>query len=90
MILSPRDFDRSNGTESSNGNSTFTIRDGDREPRKSNTVWEMLGAIEDVGKRGINITRYKGACGDERRPVERHNDEPRITNPASGQDGGCC
>ena len=58
--IEPRDFDRSNGVESSNGNSTFTIRDGDREPRKSNTVWEMLGAIEDVGRRGINITRYKG------------------------------
>jgi DNA gyrase subunit B len=56
----PRDFDRSNGVENSNGNSTFTIRDGDREPRKSNTIWEMLGVIEDIGRRGINITRYKG------------------------------
>ena len=56
----PHDFDRSNGVESSNGHSTFTIRDGDREPRKSNTVWEMLGVIEDIGRRGINITRYKG------------------------------
>ena len=56
----PHDFDRSNGVESSNGHSTFIIRDGDREPRKSNTVWEMLGVIEDIGRRGINITRYKG------------------------------
>ncbi|RKU12940.1 DNA gyrase subunit B, partial [Candidatus Poribacteria bacterium] len=56
----PHDFDRSNGVESSNGSSTFTIRDGDREPRKSNTVWDMLGVIEDIGRRGINITRYKG------------------------------
>ena len=56
----PHDFDRSNGVENSNGNSTFTIQDGDREPRKSNTVWEMLGAIEDIGRRGASITRYKG------------------------------
>ncbi|CAI8035757.1 DNA gyrase subunit B [Geodia barretti] len=33
---------------------------GDREPRKSNTVWEMLGAIEEIGRRGTSITRYKG------------------------------
>ncbi len=58
--IKPHDFDRTNGVGSSNGNSTFVIRDGDREPRKSNTVWEMLGAIEDIGRRGINITRYKG------------------------------
>ncbi|CAI8035756.1 DNA gyrase subunit B [Geodia barretti] len=56
----PHDFDRSNGIENSNGNSTFTIQDGDREPRKSNTVWEMLGAIEEIGRRGTSITRYKG------------------------------
>ena len=56
----PHDFNRSNGAASSNGNPTFIIRDGDREPRKSNTVWEMLSAIEDIGRRGTAITRYKG------------------------------
>ena len=56
----PHDFDHANGAESSNGNPIFTIRDGDREPRRANTVWEMLQAIEDIGRRGIAITRYKG------------------------------
>jgi DNA gyrase subunit B len=58
-ILS-HDFDRSNGVASSNGHSTFIIQDRDREPRKSDTVWEMLSAIEEIGRRGVAITRYKG------------------------------
>ena len=56
----PHDFDSSNGVASSNGHSTFIIQDRDREPRKSDTVWEMLSAIEEIGRRGISITRYKG------------------------------
>ena len=58
-ILS-HDFDRSNGVASSNGHSTFIIQDRDREPRKSDTVWEMLSTIEEIGRRGVAITRYKG------------------------------
>ena len=56
----PHDFDSSNGVASSNGHSTFIIQDRDREPRKSDTVWEMLSAIEEIGRRGTAITRYKG------------------------------
>ncbi|MCZ6679716.1 MAG: DNA topoisomerase (ATP-hydrolyzing) subunit B [Candidatus Poribacteria bacterium] len=56
----PHDFDRANGDESSNGNPIFTIRDGDREPRRANTVWQLLQEILDIGRRGITITRYKG------------------------------
>ena len=56
----PHDFDRSNEVASNNGHSTFIIQDKDREPQKSDTVWEMLSAIEDIGRRGTTITRYKG------------------------------
>jgi DNA gyrase subunit B len=55
----PHDFDHS----SSNGNKEnpiFTIRDGDRQPRRADNVWEMLQEILDIGRRGIAITRYKG------------------------------
>ena len=56
----PHDFDHANGDGSHNGNPIFTIRDGDREPRRANTVWEMLQEIFDIGRRGMTITRYKG------------------------------
>ena len=55
----PHDFDHisRNGNEE---NSIFTIQDGDRQPRQANNVWEMLQEILDIGRRGTNITRYKG------------------------------
>lgn len=55
----PHDFDNM----SKNGNeedSIFTIQDGDRQPRQANNVWDMLQEILDIGRRGTNITRYKG------------------------------
>lgn len=55
----PQDFDHM----SKNGNeqdSIFTIQDGDRQPRQANNVWDMLQEILDIGRRGTNITRYKG------------------------------
>ena len=55
----PHDFDNT----SNNGNeedSIFTIQDGDRQPRQVNNVWEMLQEILEIGRRGTNITRYKG------------------------------
>ena len=55
----PHDFDHM----SKNGNeedSIFTIQDGDRQPRQANNVWDMLQEILDIGRRGTNITRYKG------------------------------
>ncbi len=55
----PHDFDHT----SNNGNeedSIFTIQDGDRQPRQAKNVWEMLQEILEIGRRGTNITRYKG------------------------------
>ena len=55
----PHDFDHM----SKNGNeedTVFTIQDGDRQPRQANNVWDMLQEILDIGRRGTNITRYKG------------------------------
>ena len=55
----PHDFDHM----SRNGNEEdkiFTIQDGDRQPRQAKNVWDMLQEILDIGRRGTNITRYKG------------------------------
>ena len=58
--IQPHDFDHANGNANHNGNAIFTVRDGDREPRRANTVWQLLDVILDIGRRGISITRYKG------------------------------
>jgi DNA gyrase subunit B len=55
----PHDFDRTSGN-GNEGNPIFTIRDGDREPRRANNAWEILQEIMDIGRRGLTITRYKG------------------------------
>jgi DNA gyrase subunit B len=55
----PHDFDRTSGN-GNEGNPIFTIRDGDREPRRANNTWEILQEIMDIGRRGLTITRYKG------------------------------
>lgn len=73
----PHDFDHM----STNGNeedSIFTIQDGDRQPRQANNVWELLQEILDIGRRGTNITRYKGLA-------EMHAEQLRDTtmNPGS-------
>ena len=73
----PHDFDHM----STNGNeedSIFTIQDGDRQPRQANNVWELLQEILDIGRRGTNITRYKGLA-------EMHAEQLRDTtmNPSS-------
>ena len=73
----PHDFDHM----SSNGNeeeSIFTIQDGDRQPRQANNVWELLQEILEIGRRGTNITRYKGLA-------EMHAEQLRDTtmNPSS-------
>lgn len=56
----PHDFDHANGNVSENGNSIFTVREGEDQLRRANTVWELLQEVLDVGRRGLTITRYKG------------------------------
>ena len=54
------DFDHANGNVSDNGNAIFTVREGDGQPRRANTVWELLQEVLEIGRRGLTITRYKG------------------------------
>ena len=56
----PHDFDHANGNVSDNGNSIFTVREGEDQLRRANTVWELLQEVLEVGRRGLTITRYKG------------------------------